>query len=87
MISPQCFEKQWVFKKASEIGCRNPVMLEKSIIALNLLSLLAHTSRETCDQTVAGTGERIAAPGRAAVAMKALRLQERFFKEDCRAQT
>src|SRR3990172_5719275 len=43
MISPGCFEKAWVLKKASEIGCRNPVMLEKTIVALQLLGHLAES--------------------------------------------
>jgi len=43
MISPECFGRQLVFKKASEMGCRNPVMLEKSIIALQLLGHLAES--------------------------------------------
>jgi hypothetical protein len=43
MISPKCFERQWVLEKASEIGCRNPVMLEKSIVALKLLGSLAES--------------------------------------------
>lgn len=43
MISPECFEKAWVLKKASEIGCRNPVMLEKTIVALQLLGHLAES--------------------------------------------
>ena len=41
MISPKCFERQWVLEKAAELGCRNPVMLEKSIVALKLLGSLA----------------------------------------------
>ena len=43
MISPKCFERQWILEKASEIGCRNPVMLEKSIVALKLLGSLAES--------------------------------------------
>ena len=43
MISPECFERQSVLKKASEIGCRNPVMLEKTIVALQLLGHLAES--------------------------------------------
>jgi hypothetical protein len=43
MISPKCFERNWVLEKASEIGCRNPVMLEKSIVALKLLGSLAES--------------------------------------------
>ena len=43
MISLKCFEKQWVLKQASEIGCRNAVMLEKTIVALQLLGHLAES--------------------------------------------
>ena len=43
MISRECFERQWVLKQASEIGCRNPVMLEKTIVALQLLGHLAES--------------------------------------------
>ena len=31
MIARQCFVNEWVRAKASEIGCRNPVMLVKAI--------------------------------------------------------
>jgi hypothetical protein len=41
MISPGCFGRQLILRKASEIGCRNPVMLEKTIVALQLLGHLA----------------------------------------------
>ena len=43
MIARQCFVNQWVRTKASEIGCRNPIMLEKAIVALQLLGHLAET--------------------------------------------
>lgn len=43
MISPKCFEKQWVLKEATTVGCRNPVMLEKTIVALQLLGCLAES--------------------------------------------
>jgi hypothetical protein len=43
MISPECFERRMILRKASEIGCRNPVMLEKSIVALQLLGHLAES--------------------------------------------
>ncbi len=43
MISPECFEKPWVLKMASAMGCRNPVMLEKAIVALQLLGHLAES--------------------------------------------
>lgn len=43
MISAECFGKQWITAKASAIGCRNPVMLEKSIVALQLLGHLAES--------------------------------------------
>jgi hypothetical protein len=43
MIARQCFVNEWVRAKASEIGCRKPVMLEKAIVALQLLRHLAET--------------------------------------------
>jgi hypothetical protein len=43
MISPECFGRQSILRKASEIGCRNPVMLEKTIVALQLLGHLAES--------------------------------------------
>ena len=43
MIARQCFVNEWGRAKASEIGCRNPVMLEKAIVALQLLGHLAET--------------------------------------------
>jgi len=35
--------RTWILQKAAEVGCRNPVMLEKSIVALQLLSHLAES--------------------------------------------
>jgi hypothetical protein len=43
MISPECLARTWVLQKAAEIGCRNPVMLEKTIVALQLVGHLAET--------------------------------------------
>ena len=43
MISPQCFEKQWILRQAAELECLNPVMLEKAIVALQLLGHLAES--------------------------------------------
>lgn len=43
MISPECLEKAWVLTRASEMGCLNPVMLEKTIVALQLLGHLAES--------------------------------------------
>jgi hypothetical protein len=43
MISPECFARTWVLQKAAEIDCRNPVMLEKTIVALQLLGHLAES--------------------------------------------
>jgi len=43
MISPECFGRQWILRQASEIECRNPVMLEKTIVALQLLGHLAES--------------------------------------------
>jgi hypothetical protein len=46
MIARQCFVNEWVRAKASEIECRNPVMLEKAIVALQLLGHLANFGRK-----------------------------------------
>jgi hypothetical protein len=43
MISPECSERQMILRKASEIGCQNPVMLEKIIVAHQLLGHLAES--------------------------------------------
>ena len=43
MIHPQCFTKEWLTEQAAAVGSRNPVMLEKAIIALQLLGHLAET--------------------------------------------
>ena len=44
MISSECFQREWVVRQAAETGSRNPVMLEKAIVALQLLGYLAETS-------------------------------------------
>ncbi len=43
MISGECFTKEWISGKATEIGSRNPVMLEKATAALQLLGHLAES--------------------------------------------
>lgn len=43
MIHPQCFTIDWLRGQAEAIHCINPVMLEKSIVALQLLAHLAET--------------------------------------------
>ena len=43
MIHPQCFTKEWLRRQAEAIGSSNPVMLEKAIIALQLLGHLAES--------------------------------------------
>jgi len=43
MIDSKCFESDWIRRQAGEIGCRNAVMLEKAIVALQLLGHLAES--------------------------------------------
>ena len=43
MIHPQCFTKEWLKRQAEAIGSRNPVMLEKAIVAIQLLGHLAES--------------------------------------------
>lgn len=40
MIAPVSFRREWITRQAGEIGSRNPVMLEKAIVALQLLGHL-----------------------------------------------
>src|SRR6266436_2100427 len=41
MLHPHCFTREWLGHQAEAIGCRNAVMLEKAIIALQLVGHLA----------------------------------------------
>ncbi len=43
MLHPQCFTQQWLKQQAQAIGSRNPVMLEKAIVALQLIGHLAES--------------------------------------------
>src|SRR5881628_2787867 len=43
MIHPQCFTKEWLKRQAEAIGSRNPVMLEKAIVAIQLFGRLAES--------------------------------------------
>lgn len=43
MIHPQCFTKDWLIRHAEAIRATNPVMLEKAIVALQLLSHLVES--------------------------------------------
>lgn len=43
MITPACFEREWIIRHAGEIGSRNPVLLEKAIVALQLLAHLVES--------------------------------------------
>lgn len=43
MLHPQCFTAQWLEQQAAAMGSRNPVMLEKAIVALQLLGHLAES--------------------------------------------
>ena len=44
MISRECFQREWILHQARAAGSRNPVMLEKAIVALQLLGHLAEAS-------------------------------------------
>jgi hypothetical protein len=43
MINSKCFAEDWIKDKAALIGSRNPVMLEKATVALQLLGYLAES--------------------------------------------
>jgi hypothetical protein len=43
MINDQCFTKAWIEHHARDIHCSSPVLLEKAIIALQLLGYLAES--------------------------------------------
>ena len=41
MISTHCFTRDWIDRRAREARCQNPVLLEKAIVALQLIGHLA----------------------------------------------
>lgn len=43
MLHPQCFTQDWLKQQTQAIGSRNPVMLEKAIVALQLIGHLAES--------------------------------------------
>ncbi len=43
MIAAVCFQRDWITRHAQSIGSRNPVMLEKAIVALQLLAHLVES--------------------------------------------
>jgi hypothetical protein len=43
MIAAACFQRDWITRQAQAIGSRNPVMLEKAIVALQLLANLVES--------------------------------------------
>lgn len=43
MISAECFQRKWILRHAKETGSRNPVMLEKAIVALQLIGHLVES--------------------------------------------
>ena len=43
MIAKSCFEKDWIQLQAQEAGSPNPIMLEKAIVALQLLGHLTES--------------------------------------------
>ncbi len=43
MIANQCFTKEWIIRKRSEMGKVDPVLLEKCIHALSLLCALGES--------------------------------------------
>ena len=44
MLHPQCFTAQWLKQKAEAIGSRNSGMVEKAVVALQLIGHLAESS-------------------------------------------
>ena len=43
MLHPQCFTREWVDRQGKAIGAANPVMLEKAIVAIQMLGHLAES--------------------------------------------
>ena len=43
MLDDKCFKKEWIGLHGAALGCRNPVMLEKAIVAFQLLGSLAES--------------------------------------------
>ena len=43
MIHPRCFSTEWLKRQAETVGSSNPVMLEKAIVALQLVGHLAES--------------------------------------------
>jgi len=43
MLDDKCFEKEWIGRHGAALGCRNPVMLEKAIMAFQLLGCFAES--------------------------------------------
>ena len=43
MIAANCFQREWILRQVAETGSRSPVMLEKCIVALQLLGHLAES--------------------------------------------
>ena len=43
MISSECFQREWIVRQSEETGSKNSVMLEKAIVALQLLGHLVET--------------------------------------------
>src|SRR6266567_2568432 len=43
MLNPRCFTQPWLKQQSEAIRSRNPVMLEKAIVALQLLGHLAES--------------------------------------------
>jgi hypothetical protein len=44
MLNPDCFSRAWITRQSRILGCRNPIMLEKAIVALQLLGHLAEAN-------------------------------------------
>jgi predicted nucleotidyltransferase component of viral defense system len=40
MIDPKCFTKAWLEAQREALGCRNPILLEKAVLALELVGRL-----------------------------------------------
>jgi hypothetical protein len=55
MIHPQCFKIEWIRHHNQTLRCVNPFMLEKAIVALQLLAHLAQTRQRELQRSERGT--------------------------------
>ncbi len=43
MLAPKCFTREWIERWSEDLDCRNPVMVEKAIVALQLVGHLVES--------------------------------------------